>query len=162
MNNNSADITVRSVKKEDVDTLVKYRLEYLTELLGDAPAESKETLRKELTEFFTEAFNQGLIFAYVAEEPGNILGFGVMVLKKIPGDFSQSVYLEGDILNMYTLPFARNRGVSSLILKSLIKEAAERGVNKISLHTTKAGEKVYRKFGFDNPIYPVLELTDLS
>ena len=84
-----------------------------------------------------------------------------MVIKKIPGDFNKSVYLEGDILNMYTLPFARNRGVSSLILKRLIKEASERGISKISLHTTKAGEKVYRKFGFDNPVYPVLELTDL-
>lgn len=161
MSRHNSSIVVRSVKKEDIETLVKYRLEYLTELLGEAPRESKENLRKELTEYFTEAFGQGLFFAFIAEEIGVVVGFGAMVIKKIPGDFNKSVYLEGDILNMYTLPFARNRGVSSLILKRLIKEASERGISKISLHTTKAGEKVYRKFGFDNPVYPVLELTDL-
>lgn len=38
------------------------------------------------------------------------------------------------------------------------KEAKNRGISKISLHTTKAGEKLYRKFGFKEPVYPVLEL----
>jgi len=40
----------------------------------------------------------------------------------------------------------------------LLAEARERGISKVSLHTTKDGEKLYRKFGFSEPVYPVLEL----
>ncbi|MDP2114734.1 MAG: GNAT family N-acetyltransferase, partial [Bacteroidota bacterium] len=86
------------------------------------------------------------------------LSFGAMVLKKIPGDFNQTSYLEGDILNMYTVPFARRKGISGMILQELLNEAHNRGISKVSLHTSKEGEKLYRKLGFTEPIYPVLEL----
>jgi ribosomal protein S18 acetylase RimI-like enzyme len=45
-----------------------------------------------------------------------------------------------------------------MILERLIEEAKKRGVSKVSLHTSKDGEKLYRKFGFSEPVYPVLEL----
>ena len=78
----------------------------------------------------------------LAELKGEILGFGAMVIKKIPGDFKQPFYLEGDILNMYTVPFARRKGISALILQQLLNEAHYRGISKVALHTTKAGEKL--------------------
>jgi GNAT superfamily N-acetyltransferase len=59
---------------------------------------------------------------------------------------------------MFTVPFARRKGISAMILQQLINEAKNRGISKISLHTSKDGEKLYRKFGFSEPVYPVLEL----
>ena len=50
------------------------------------------------------------------------------------------------------------KGISALILQQLLNEAHYRGISKVALHTTKSGEKLYRKFGFSDPIYPVLEL----
>lgn len=81
-----------------------------------------------------------------------------MVIKSIPGDFNKSSYLEGDILNMYTIPQARRKGISAMILEHLIEEARSRGISKISLHTSKDGERLYRKYNFSEPSYPVLEL----
>ena len=52
----------------------------------------------------------------------------------------------------------RRKGYSSLILKELLNEAERRGISKVSLHTSKDGEALYRSFGFSDPIYPVLEL----
>ncbi|MBP1671349.1 MAG: Acetyltransferase, partial [Bacteroidetes bacterium] len=120
--------------------------------------EYQKKLSEELTLFFKEALAEKRFFAYMAELKGEILSFGAMVIKKIPGDFNQSSYLEGDILNMYTIPNVRSNGISAMILQHLIDEARNRGISKISLHTTKAGEKLYRKFGFSEPTYPVLEL----
>jgi len=80
-----------------------------------------------------------------------------MILKKIPGDFNQSSYLEGDILNMYTLPEYRRNGISSRILEELLKEARTMGISKVGLHCSKDGEPLYRKFGFEDPVYPYLE-----
>lgn len=126
--------------------------------------DNQQKIEQELYIYFKEALEQKRVFAFMAEleaegeTEAQVVGFGAMVVKTIPGDFNQSVYLEGDILNMYTVPHQRRKGVSALILERLIEEARERGISKIALHTTKAGEKLYRKQGFKEPVYPVLEL----
>lgn len=155
-------IAIKEIGLSEVELLTEYRMAYLTEMQGERPDEYVAMLKKELNDFFLSAMSQGLFFALMAVHNEEILSFGAMALKKIPGDFNHSSYLEGDILNMYTVPDARRQGVSALILQRLIDEAKKRGITKISLHTSKDGEKLYRKFGFSEPAYPVLErVTDL-
>lgn len=151
-------IRVREITAEEVDLLTTYRLAYLTEMQGERNEEYQQKLKSDLNRYFSEALAEDRIFAFLAEQENEALSFGAMVIKKIPGDFNQSSYLEGDILNMYTVPFARRKGISAMILQELVNEAHNRGISKISLHTSKDGEKLYRKFGFAEPIYPVLEL----
>ncbi|MDP3645250.1 MAG: GNAT family N-acetyltransferase [Bacteroidota bacterium] len=152
-------IKVRAIGTSEVELLTTYRMAYLTEMQGERSEEYQLKLKTELNQYFTDALNEKRVFAFLAEQNGEALSFGAMVLKKIPGDFNQSMYLEGDILNMYTVPFARRKGISALILQELLNEARNRGISKVSLHTSKDGEKLYRKFGFSEPVYPVLELS---
>ena len=151
-------LELKEIGVDEIEILTKYRMAYLTELQGKQSSEYQKKLSNELNVYFEEALAEKRFFAYMALLKGEILSFGAMVIKKIPGDFNQSLYLEGDILNMYTIPQARKNGISALILDRLIVEAKKRGISKISLHTTKDGEKLYRKFGFTEPVYPVLEL----
>ncbi|HEX3008928.1 MAG TPA: GNAT family N-acetyltransferase [Bacteroidales bacterium] len=151
-------IKIRRVELNDVKVLTDYRLQYLTEMQGERSLAYKEKLRGELELFFTNSMNEGSFFAVVAEYEENALAFGGMVIRKIPGDFNRPTYSEADILNMYTIPKARRKGISSLILKNLLIEAQQLGITKVSLHTSKDGEQLYRKFGFKDPVFPVLEL----
>lgn len=151
-------IRVREVGLGEVELLTKYRIAYLTEMQGERSEKYQQELTNELTQYFTEALAEQRFFAFLAEQDGLALSFGAMVIKKIPGDFNQSMYLEGDILNMYTVPSARRKGISALIVQELLNEAHNRGISKIALHTSQDGEKLYRKFGFSEPIFPVLEL----
>jgi GNAT superfamily N-acetyltransferase len=151
-------IKVREIGTDEVELLTTYRMAYLTEMQGERNEEYQICLKNELNQYFWEAIKENRFFAFLAQQGDEILSFGAMVLKKIPGDFNQSMYLEGDILNMYTIPFARRKGISALILQELLNEARNRGISKVSLHTSKDGEKLYRKFGFSEPVYPVLEL----
>ncbi len=151
-------VEIKPVEEKEIELLTKYRMAYLTELQGEQSSEYQIKLNKELNMFFEQAMAEQRFFAFMAAYKGEFVSFGAMVVKKIPGDFNKPFYLEGDILNMYTIPSARRNGVSALILKQLIDEAHNRGISKISLHTTKEGEKLYRNFGFGEPLYPVLEL----
>ena len=151
-------IKIREIGLWEVELLTTYRMAYLTEMQGNRSEEYQLKLKYELTQYFTEALNEERLFAILAENDTDVLSFGAMVLKKIPGDFNQSSYLEGDILNMYTIPLARRKGISAMILDQLLAEARRRGISKVALHTSKDGEKLYRKFGFNEPVYPVLEL----
>jgi ribosomal protein S18 acetylase RimI-like enzyme len=151
-------IKIREIGSEEVELLTSYRIAYLAEMQGERGLEYQQKLKSELNQYFNEALTEDRFFAFLAEQDGEALSFGAMVLKKIPGDFNQTSYIEGDILNMYTVPFARRKGISGMILQELLNEAHNRGISKVSLHTSKEGEKLYRKLGFTEPIYPVLEL----
>lgn len=151
-------IKIREIGSEEVELVTTYRMDYLAEMQGKRNEEFQQKLKFELLQYFSEALAKDRLFAFMAEQDGVALSFGAMVLKKIPGDFNQISYLEGDILNMYTVPFARRKGISGMILQELLNEAHNRGISKVSLHTSKEGEKLYRKLGFTEPIYPVLEL----
>ena len=158
MANNQQIIEIRRIDINDVEILTKYRLEYIEEMQGTMIEEYKTVLEGELNNHFKSEMAHDRIFAFMASRGETIISFGAMVIKRIPGDSSKPLYLEGDILNMYTIPDERRKGISSLILQELINEARRRGISKISLHTSKDGEKLYRKFGFSEPTYPVLEL----
>lgn len=155
----TSDVRIRPIGFNEIDVLVSYRLAYLEEMQGERDAAYTEKLRANLKHYFTESLRNDLTFAFLAELNGEAVSFGAMVLKKIPGDFNKPFYLEGDILNMYTVPLFRRKGISAMILERLIEEAKRRGISKVSLHTSKDGEKLYRKFGFSEPVYPVLELS---
>ena len=153
-----SNITLQKIGIEQIEFLTKYRIEYLEEMQGELSPEYKAELEKGLNEYFSEAMQGERFFAYMALQGEKVVSFGAMVIKKIPGDANKPLYLEGDILNMYTVPEERRKGYSAVILQELIDEAGRRGISKISLHTSKDGEKLYRKFGFIEPHYPVLEL----
>ncbi|GET31630.1 N-acetyltransferase [Prolixibacter bellariivorans] len=152
-----ARLTVRKADVGDVPLLIAYRMRYLTELQGEMDERYKLKLMEDLTRYFDRTLTEGQFIAFYAEQEGKVVSFGGMVIKEIPGDIYKTLYLEGDILNMYTIPEARRQGVSSVILEALLADAKKRGISKVALHTSKDGEKLYRKYHFNEPAYPYLE-----
>lgn len=152
------NISIRKVEAHDIPQMTAARIDYLTEMQGERPGQYVQELQENLQQFFKITMQEGSFFAFLAEYDGKVVSYGGMILKKIPGDFNQSSYLEGDILNMYTLPSYRRKGISSLILEALLLEAKKRGISKVALHCSKDGEPLYRKYGFEDPVYPYLEL----
>lgn len=157
MKTNKPAINIRKITSDEISILVEYRLIYLTELQGEMSEDYSNQLKKDLFRYFERSISQGQFLAVLAEEEGKVVSFGGMVIKEIPGDIHKSLYLEGDILNMYTIPEARRKGISSLILERLLREAKSMGITKVALHTSHDGEKLYRKFHFAEPVYPYLE-----
>ena len=151
-------MTLRPVRNDDIPAMTAHRLAYLQELQGEREPDYMQKLEKELSGYFSEGIRSGYYYAVVAESGGRILGYGAMVIRRIPGDMDMPTRLEADILNMYTLPSARRQGVGSRILEHLLLKARELGLVKLALHTSKDGEQLYRSFGFSEPEYPYLEL----
>lgn len=52
------------------------------------------------------------------------------------------------IMNMYTRPEYRRRGIAYHTLDLLVKEIRRRGITSISLEATDMGRPLYEKYGF--------------
>lgn len=158
MNIDPDKIIITRVGTRDVEAMVACRIQYIAELQGERPVSVVNELKNELISYFTSGIQNATVIALVAIFEEKPVAYGAVVLRSVPGDFNSTAYVEGDVLNMYTIPEARRRGISKMILLGLIDEAQRQGVSKLALHTTAAGEKLYRSVGFHNPVYPYLEL----
>ena len=158
MNIDPDKIIITRVGTRDVEAMVDCRIQYIAELQGERPVSVVNELKNELISYFTSGIQNATVIALVAIFEEKPVAYGAVVLRSVPGDFNSTAYVEGDVLNMYTVPEARRRGISKMILLGLIDEAQRQGVSKLALHTTAAGEKLYRSVGFHNPVYPYLEL----
>lgn len=52
------------------------------------------------------------------------------------------------ILSMYTEPAFRGQGVASLVVRTLVSWAEDRGYRRVALHASEMGRPVYRRLGF--------------
>lgn len=96
--------------------------------------------------------------AVIAEYENRAVGFGGMVIQRIPGNFNLIEGMAGYILNMYTIPDFRKNGICSALLNKLIEEGKNLGVKKFFLHASPDGIELYKRYGFSDPGLPELEL----
>ena len=52
------------------------------------------------------------------------------------------------LMNIYTRPEGRKQGIGEAIITWLVNRAADLGISKIYLETSKAGKSLYTKMGF--------------
>jgi len=145
-------INYRRANINDVEILVDYRVRFLNELYNHPEDDETEILRKALRQYFSEAIPSNNFIAWLAEYNGRIIGTSGMVVWQMPARYGglESGRL-GYILNLYTVPGARRKGICTRLLNELIKEAKSLGLKYLHLHASEEGINIYRKAGFVEP-----------
>lgn len=152
-------INFRRANADDVEILVDYRVRCLNEVYNHAEDGATQIIRKELREYFSEAIPSNDFIAWLAEYKGEIIATSGMVVWRIPARYGglESGKL-GYILNLYSVPEVRRRGICTRLLTELIKEAKSLGLRYLHLHASEEGINIYRKKGFVEPNQKELEL----
>jgi GNAT superfamily N-acetyltransferase len=152
-------IVYRRATLNDVSALVDYRVRFLNELYSHVDDYSTKVVRESLLRYFTKAIPSGDFVAWVAELDEKVIATSGMVVWQIPAIYGgvESGRL-GYLLNFYTIPEARRKGIATRLLNELIKEARLLGLRYLHLHASKYGESVYRKAGFAETHMLELEL----
>lgn len=133
----------------DVETLVVLRIEMLCEdsYLTD---EQREIISENTKQFFEDGLKDDSVVCWVAAQEGSVIGMGCVNFFCFPPNDWCPNGKTGYIGNVYTLPDFRGRGVASEIVLRLENEAKARKCQRILLHATKMGRKLYEKNGFVN------------
>lgn len=133
---------------EDAENLASARVAFLTELLGVQDEDAAGGLAHELSAYFRKALPAQHYLGVIARQNGRLAATGGMVFREQPGSFKNPTGKTAYILNMYTLPEFRRKGISTAIMEQLMDIARSKGYNSFELHATPDGEPVYQKLGF--------------
>jgi len=152
-------IAYRPAIIDDISALVDCRVQFLNEHFQHPEDEDSAAVRKSLREYFLRTIPSGEFVAWVAEYDGRIIVTSGMVVWDKPAKYGgvESGKL-GYLLNSYTVPEARRRGIGTRLLDELINEARSLWLKYLHLHATKDGINMYRRAGFTELEYPELEL----
>ena len=85
---------------------------------------------------------------YVAVANGQIVATSGLVIHRHPPSPSNLSGLTAYVMNMYTLPAWRGRGIATTLVDKLIELAKGKNCRRISLHATPMGRPVYARAGF--------------
>ncbi|MBN2379962.1 GNAT family N-acetyltransferase [candidate division WOR-3 bacterium] len=152
------EVSFRRATRKDVGVLVRFRIEFLNELMGITDKKIQAP-RKKIHNYFSEAMDGGDFIAWLAQIDGAVVATSGMVIWQMPPKYGIANGKQGYILNMYTLPWARRRGICTVLLQRLISDAHTLGIKYLHLHASDDGIGIYRKAGFREPSWPELELT---
>jgi GNAT superfamily N-acetyltransferase len=143
------NITYYRATQRDINTLIDLRIKFSIELTGEHSLAARLELRDNLAVYFKKAFYQNTAIWYLANDKDTAVGIGGLIFREHPGNFKNPSGKMGYIINMYTLPAFRRKGICSFILNRLVDDANRCGIKVFELHATKKGEYVYGQNGFE-------------
>ena len=133
---------------EDIDLLTKTRIEVLRAANRLSDDIDMSEVEKQSYEYYKRALLDGSHTAYLVFDEQKIVGTGGVSYFQVMPTYHNPSGLKAYIMNMYTNPEYRRRGIAIETLRLLVEDAKEKGISAISLEATDMGRPLYEKFGF--------------
>ena len=134
----------------NLDLLTETRITVLRAANGLDEQADLEEVRQNSRVYYQGALADGSHVAWLAfdGDSGQVAAAGGISFFRVMPTVSNPTGEKAYIMNMYTAPGYRRRGLATHMLKLLTEEAAKRGVVSVSLEATDAGRPLYERFGF--------------
>ena len=138
----------RTVSVEDAVLLAELRVAMRKEReSGTMPIPEEQFLQANI-DYFKEFIGNGTYYGLIAEEDGKVAAMGGICFHNHPPSYEVPNGKSACLLNMYTLPDFRGRGIAGKIVALLVDKAHFAGCHKVYLNASDMGKGVYLKFGF--------------
>ena len=141
-------ITYRKAVLSDVEKLAEIRSFFLKEMKNVTSEEDRVFIEQANVEYFRKALYDNTFVSWIAFENEVIIATSGLSFSVVPPFFNIFDGKVAYIMNMYTFPDYRNRGIGTELFKKLIDEAKQLGYKKITLNATDIGRPLYEKYGF--------------
>lgn len=141
-------ITIRQATTADIPSIVTQRRRMFEDMGHTNPA-LLDAAKSEFVRWVEERLINGRYLGWMAVEPGGetIAGAGLWLQDWPPGFFDLSPY-RGYILNVYTNPEFRGRGLARQLVQAAVDWCAAQHIRIITLHYSDQGRPIYEKMGF--------------
>lgn len=142
--------------KSHLNDFIDMRMTLFRELGEVSETEDITQLRLSTTQYFLDNIEQNLL-CWVIEVDNKIVSIASLNL------FARIPYMdnlsgkEGYILNIYTLPNYRKRGLAGKLVNIIIDYAKENEIKRLWLNSSEQGKSLYINYGFEE-VENVMEL----
>ena len=141
------DFVFDNANKNDIDELIRLRLAFITEDSGALSSRQEQCIEEQLRDYFNRKLEKELI-AFVARDEKRIVAVAYLLLMEMPANARLQNGLYGEVLNVYTLPEYRGKGLCTTLMQLLIEYGKKCGLGCIDLSATENGYPIYAKLGF--------------
>jgi ribosomal protein S18 acetylase RimI-like enzyme len=134
--------------EKDIDNIICLRIELLKELGEIKSSQEEQLVLSSTKQYLNQTLSNNEFISYLAKFNGEAVSVSGVVIFKRPPYPENLNGIEAYILNMYTIPEHRGKGISRKVLESCIEECKSIGVKRIWLHASEDGKRLYQKMGF--------------
>jgi GNAT superfamily N-acetyltransferase len=140
-------MTVREATVDDVDVVLEHRRHMFADMgLGDA--ESRDAMVAASRPYLLAAIREGSYRGWLAEVDGRVVAGGGIVIATFPPLPWELQPRRASILNVYTEPACRRRGLARRLLERMVQWCRDEGFASVSLHASQDGRPLYEALGF--------------
>ena len=133
---------------ENIEELVRTRILVLRAANKLSDDVDMSLVEQETCAYYKRALETGEHIAYLVYDNGTFIGAGGVSFYQVMPTYHNPSGKKAYIMNMYTAPEYRRRGIAFHTLDLLVKAAKEQGVSQIALEATDMGRPLYEKYGF--------------
>jgi GNAT superfamily N-acetyltransferase len=142
------EIRIRPATPADIPHVVRHRQRMFADIDRGTPAEL-EAMGLTTAAYLRDAMPPGRYRGWLAETAAGdvVAGVGVAI-HSWPGSPDDPNACRGIVINVYTDPAFRRRGIARRLMDTLIAWCRAEGFGGIALHATVHGRPLYEQLGF--------------
>lgn len=133
---------------EDLTVLVETRIKVLRAANQLNEQADMSEVEIQSYEYYKKSLFDGSHVAYLVYDGERFIGAGGVSFYQVMPTYHNPSGNKAYIMNMYTDPEYRRKGIAYKTLDLLVQAAKDRKIIAISLETTDMGRPLYEKFGF--------------
>lgn len=153
------DLTYHQAGIQDLDLLVKTRIQVLRAANQLEETVDLSQVETQSRRYYEKALTDGSHIAYLVFDGDTFVGAGGVSFFQVMPTVHNPTGEKAYIMNMYTHPDYRRRGIATQTLNLLVQAAKKRGISHISLEATQMGQPLYARYGFV-PMQDEMELPE--
>lgn len=149
MDGTLTDITIREAAPSESAIILHHRRSMFRDM-GEGSVEELDRMVKVAGPWLAQALSDGSYRHWLAlDRSGRVAGGGGVLLCPWPPSPEYLCTQRAVILNVYTEPEFRKRGIARQIMQTTLAWVKQQGFRAVNLHASPEGRPLYEKLGFE-------------
>ena len=144
-----SNITIRSATPADIPEILRQR-RAMYEDMNYTDAAALTTMAKLTAEYLSQAIPNGTFRAWLAIDDNALpIAGAALIVSPWPAHPYDLECRRATILNVYTNPQHRRRGIARQLMETVISWCKADGLARVTLHASDQGRHLYESLGFE-------------
>ena len=141
-------IEIRPGSISDIPEIARQRRR-MCEDMNYTDAHALSVMESATAQYLNKAIPEGSFRSWLACDNGRVVAGGAVVISPWPAHAYEPECRRATILNVYTEPEYRRRGIARQIMETMIAWCRKEGFTRVTLHASDEGRRLYESLGFE-------------